>query len=147
MDKTCIKCGETKGPDDFYRMRNWCKECVKEYNRTYHVKRMKDPRQRREFLEYQKTYQASWGRQHRNERFKWLDEAKAKPCMDCHLSFPPECMDFDHRDPKTKLFNISQAAVSGRSVASVRAEMAKCDLVCANCHRIRTAKQQGRRGR
>ncbi len=75
---------------------------------------------------------------------EWLDELKIHPCLDCNRSFPPECMDFDHREPKDKLFDLSGAIAGGTSIALITAEIAKCDLICANCHRIRTAKQNGR---
>jgi hypothetical protein len=45
-------------------------------------------------------------------------------------------MDFDHRDGETKLFNIGNATNFDRQ--RILAEIHKCDLVCANCHRIRT---------
>lgn len=61
---------------------------------------------------------------------------KQGPCMDCGGSFPPVCMDFDHRPGVVKLFAIATGL--NRSMESVKAEIAKCDLVCANCHRIRT---------
>lgn len=66
-----------------------------------------------------------------------LHESKDVPCMDCGQKFPPCVMDFDHRDPDTKLFNVSQM-MTGGSIVRMRAEIAKCDVVCANCHRIRT---------
>lgn len=54
------------------------------------------------------------------------------PCAHCGGTFPPICMDWHHRDPTTKsrkrLFNMGKAAFL--------AEIAKCDLLCANCHRI-----------
>lgn len=66
--------------------------------------------------------------------------------MDCGGSFPPECMDFDHIDPKAKSFTISNAVVScAVSWTVVAQEIVKCRLICANCHRIRTA-IQNRRG-
>lgn len=72
-----------------------------------------------------------------------IDSLKNVPCMDCGRSFPPECMDFDHRDPSAKLFAIGRAAGSGKGgEQAIRDEAAKCDVVCANCHRIRTRKQQ-----
>jgi hypothetical protein len=46
-------------------------------------------------------------------------------------------MDFDHRDPALKLFNISEYGVKC-ALAVLIAEIAKCDVVCANCHRQRT---------
>jgi hypothetical protein len=64
---------------------------------------------------------------------------KAKPCMDCGGMFPPECMDFDHRDPASKTLTGVQFYVNSEKVA---AEIAKCDLVCANCHRTRTKRRR-----
>jgi Zn finger protein HypA/HybF involved in hydrogenase expression len=57
--------------------------------------------------------------------------------MDCGGSFAPYVMDFEHRDPATKSFWILQRAGSV-STARLEAELAKCDIVCANCHRART---------
>jgi hypothetical protein len=48
-------------------------------------------------------------------------------------------MDFDHRPGETKCFNLSIAAGQTRlSWEKMEAEIAKCDVVCANCHRERT---------
>lgn len=60
---------------------------------------------------------------------------KDKPCADCGNRFPPECMDFDHVFGK-KSFNIAHG--SGHSIEDLLAEILKCEVVCANCHRIRT---------
>lgn len=57
-----------------------------------------------------------------------------RPCLDCGLSFPPVCMDFDHRPTETKVREISKC----RTVTQVDTEVAKCDLICSNCHRLRT---------
>lgn len=63
--------------------------------------------------------------------------------MDCGKRFPTVCMDFDHRDPSTKKHNVSRMTVRG-SERLLLDEIAKCDLVCANCHRVRSAKVWGR---
>jgi len=63
---------------------------------------------------------------------------KRMPCMDCGQTFPEVCMDFDHRDADAKVRPISQMVNRRSSWATIRAEMDKCDLVCSNCHRIRT---------
>lgn len=55
--------------------------------------------------------------------------------MDCGGTFPPECMDYDHRPGTEKYYGVGQ--LTG-SLTKMKAEIAKCDLVCANCHRIRT---------
>ena len=65
-----------------------------------------------------------------------LNQLKAAPCIDCGGVFPPCCMDYDHRDPKTKKFQVGSGIMYG--LDSLLEEIAKCDLVCANCHRIRT---------
>lgn len=61
----------------------------------------------------------------------------AVPCADCGGVFDPVCMDFDHRPGTKKLFTISHG-IARRTYDAVLAEIAKCDIVCANCHRIRT---------
>lgn len=66
----------------------------------------------------------------------WMEELKDLPCMDCGQAYPRVCMDFDHRPDSGKFFNISQ--MRGRPYDVVLAEVAKCDVVCSNCHRIRT---------
>ncbi len=62
---------------------------------------------------------------------------KQRPCDDCGVQYPPYVMQFDHRDPATKKFDIG-SAVSGKAVETLLAEIMKCDLVCANCHAERT---------
>jgi len=70
------------------------------------------------------------------KRKEFLAETKSKPCMDCGGSFPTECMDFDHRPGTQKLFGIATAW--SVPLPRLLEEINKCDLVCANCHRIRT---------
>lgn len=56
--------------------------------------------------------------------------------MDCKRMYDPVVMDFDHRPGAVKLGNVGRMGTS--SLAKLKAEVAKCDVVCANCHRIRT---------
>jgi hypothetical protein len=79
-------------------------------------------------------------KRHRDENRVKIERLKVAPCLDCNECFPPECMDFDHRDPKTKRMNI--AALIGCRLDKILAEIAKCDLICANCHRIRTRRRR-----
>ncbi len=65
-----------------------------------------------------------------------IEELRNVPCMDCGGTFPNVCMDFDHRDPSEKKFSIAHYHAHG--MEAIKAELAKCDVVCANCHRIRT---------
>lgn len=65
---------------------------------------------------------------------------KDVPCADCGGRFDPVCMDFDHRPGEKKLFTIGGSV--RLTYASLQTEVLKCDVVCANCHRIRTYKRR-----
>lgn len=79
---------------------------------------------------------------HRKEMKAEMDALKSRPCMDCQQTYPPEVMDFDHRPEEVKLFNLGAGSTRNRSITAIQLEIAKCDLVCANCHRLRTMKRR-----
>ena len=113
-----------------------------------------------EQIEQRRKYQREWKREHydyvkerarklRNKnKAKYLQtlnrrlrENKKKAveylgskCNKCEQIFPPEVYDIHHRDPTQKLFGFSQ--IKGRRFDNVKSELDKCDLLCANCHRI-----------
>jgi integrase len=68
----------------------------------------------------------------------FVQAAKSRPCADCGVSFPYYVMDFDHRPGTTKSQHVSQL----RSLGRIKEEVAKCDVVCANCHRQRTHRRR-----
>lgn len=58
------------------------------------------------------------------------------PCLDCKISYPYYVMDFDHvRGRKHK--NVMEL-IPTLSKKKIDEEIAKCEIVCSNCHRIRT---------
>lgn len=57
-------------------------------------------------------------------------------CEDCHQFFHFSAMDFDHLSGKE--FGI---AIAPKNVGTIMIELQKCELVCSNCHRIRTHKR------
>jgi 5-methylcytosine-specific restriction endonuclease McrA len=57
------------------------------------------------------------------------------PCADCGQNYPYYVMDFDHINNKTTNIN---ALVERCSIEKLEEEMANCELVCSNCHRVRT---------
>lgn len=63
---------------------------------------------------------------------------KDAPCLDCGGHFHHSAMDFDHRPDEIKTWDINRLVTRNASIVAVMAEIAKCDLVCANCHRVRT---------
>ena len=68
---------------------------------------------------------------------KILEELRDVPCADCGRRFPSYAMQFDHRDSSTKSYTVTRMiGRAGRS--KILEEAAKCDIVCANCHRDRT---------
>lgn len=73
---------------------------------------------------------------------KFLAEQKLKPCADCgFIPVVPDQMDFDHVRG-TKILPLARLAGRGGSIEKIVEEINKCDLVCANCHRLRTYKRR-----
>jgi hypothetical protein len=66
-----------------------------------------------------------------------IQKAKDKPCADCGDVFHYAAMQFDHRPGTIKLFAIGTKG-KNYSIEKLDAEIAKCDVVCANCHALRT---------
>ncbi len=62
-----------------------------------------------------------------------------KPCMDCRVPYPHFVLDYDHVRG-TKINKLSRL-MDKVCLDAIRKEIAKCDLVCSNCHRIRTWKR------
>ena len=60
-----------------------------------------------------------------------------KGCADCGYNAHPAALDFDHLPGVDKKFELALA--QSRGIDSIKAEAAKCEVVCANCHRVRTA--------
>lgn len=61
------------------------------------------------------------------------------PCKDCRNTFPHYVMEFDHVPERgLKVNTVSQMCNGNTSPQKLEAEIAKCDLVCANCHKVRT---------
>jgi len=70
---------------------------------------------------------------------------KKRPCADCRRKYPPYVMHCDHVRGQ-KRFNISDKTSSTANLVSVAAlheELAKCDVVCSNCHAERTHRRKG----
>lgn len=63
------------------------------------------------------------------------------PCVDCGEN-NPLVLDFDHVRG-VKLYAVSNLVQTGCKLETLQREIDKCDVRCANCHRIRTAKQLG----
>jgi hypothetical protein len=84
-----------------------------------------------------------------DQRRRWrhradlLDQLRSVPCADCGGRFAQCSMDFDHRDPTTKFKGVTRMIFG--SIERMLAEAEKCDIVCANCHRLRTFDRRSKR--
>lgn len=78
---------------------------------------------------------ATQQRHRRKKRNLWDTLKAGRPCTRCRQEFPPCVLDWHHRDPETKdpIVMNNKLRVSE---ARIRAEIEKCDLLCANCHRL-----------
>ena len=131
----CTNCGVEKHRDEFYRrtqggLHRQCKTCIIVQN----VARVQaDTVPRNAYMRgYLKDVRSGV---RRNAAAEFLRAEKAKPCMDCGQCFSPECMQFDHVRG-VKVLALGNMKTYG--LEKVKAEVAKCELVCSNCHAIRT---------
>lgn len=133
--KECKKCRQIKITSEFAKsirrkdgLQSWCKLCVKEND---HLRYMEDKKKHR-----------SWNMSRRDKYYDMVTAYLHKhPCVDC-TEGDPIVLEFDHRDPTIKDGEVTKL-LSYASWERIKAEMDKCDIVCANCHRKRTAKQFG----
>lgn len=73
-------------------------------------------------------------------RREYLAEVKSKPCEDCGIQYPWYVMEFDHvRGVKVRHVSLLTLFNTDKELLD---EIAKCDVVCANCHRLRTYKNK-----
>lgn len=86
---------------------------------------------------YAKRHGYKDSKERKSKLRQFIIDAKRVPCTDCENSYPWYVMDFDHTQGE-KAFNISTAAAKRLSLTKIQNEISKCEVVCANCHRIRT---------
>lgn len=135
--KRCSRCGEEKHLSEFSfkdkakaKYSAFCRPCVRA-NSKAHYEANKD-----RYLERNRRTKARLV----DERFNFLLGYFAdNPCVDCGES-DPAVLDFDHlRDKK---FLVTRELIN-KSWADILAEIEKCVVRCANCHRRVTASQRG----
>lgn len=134
--KQCSRCGETKEYQFFAKRSKardgyavWCKECFKAYDRERYKTVDKERKTRNRNLQMERKRELLWN---------ILSQSQ---CAHCGNN-DPEVLEFDHRQPSDKMHNISEIMWS-HSWDSIKKEIDKCDILCANCHRKRTIKQFG----
>jgi hypothetical protein len=127
--RECSRCRKLKSDDQFHRCARherqyWCKQCRKTVDAEYHQ------RNKQKRLEQKRAL---------HSRFKeWYLSLKAgKPCADCGGIFHPVAMQWDHLPGSDKVGDLG-TLWRRHNKDLILAEIAKCELVCANCHAVRT---------
>jgi hypothetical protein len=72
------------------------------------------------------------------QKSRLIREAKQAPCTDCGVNYPPYVMEFDHLPEHVKHFTIAGGTAGHITLDALVAELAKCEVVCRNCHAERT---------
>src|SRR6266404_1472235 len=152
--RLCKTCQQDHSESDFYvdkrtdRVGSSCKACV--YHRAclwQKNNRQQSRYNKDEWIRNNPQKIKDSGKQTRAKNKKRGQELvavhKQSPCIDCGQQFPPEAMDFDHRDGVHKKENVAQMVSASYSTQTIMEEILKCDLVCACCHRLRTFNRQG----
>lgn len=91
--------------------------------------------QRNHYLKYKEKYLANKYLKRKELREKIRKLKSETPCSDCKATYPYYVMDFDHLENKEYLI---ARLINDNKKSALEKEMEKCQIVCANCHRIRT---------
>lgn len=136
MNKWCNHCKKYKNISHFNLrspktdsniLQAYCKQCNKIKNNQWYKNNAEKHKKR-----IRKTDALR-----RNIIDDFLDEAKNNPCTDCGIKYHPWVMEFDHIK-YDKISSIASMKTRKISIKKIKEEMDKCELVCANCHRMRT---------
>lgn len=107
-----------------------------EYGRAW-----RDKHKDRLAFERKQKYHTEWKPRLRRRNY-WINKYKvSNGCLHCGYNLSPYALDFDHIDPIIKKFNVSQRLCNG-TLRSLFREIRKCQILCANCHRIKTYKDK-----
>lgn len=140
MEKKCGICKEIKNICEFNKNK-WkvdgyqtiCRTCSKDKSKKYYIANRVEQRKK-------------IGRQNKerknNSRLEIIKYLSNHPCVDCGNN-NIIVLDFDHRDTEIKSHNICDMVAGGYVWRSIEKEIEKCDVRCANCHRVKTAYQFG----
>lgn len=136
--KICTKCSQSKSVQDFPArsassdgLSSWCKECfslhAREKYKNSEDERDRKTRNREKIIE--------------TNRVNLKNYLSDKSCLRCGNS-DWRVLEFDHREPENKHSEIG-SVLWRWGWARILVEISKCDILCANCHRIRTQEQFG----
>lgn len=125
MEKQCKKCKLIKSIDDFNKKGNgysyFCKECNREYLKEHYNNNK----------EYYAVKRRKYQKSHRDWFIGIKQKLKCENCNDDRWWV----LDFHHIDSMDKDDDIARMMASGKAKKIILAEIEKCKILCANCHR------------
>ncbi len=137
MTKFCPRCKEILPVEEFnWKIKNkkrasYCKKCSRYYINE-HYKKNKDYYKEKAIIRNKAV------RLEINQfLFSYLQD---HPCIDCGED-NPVVLEFDHKDRGKKFMAIGTMKKRQYSISAIKKEISRCDIRCANCHRIKTSKQ------
>ena len=139
--KKCDHCKQYKEDEEF----NWrwkelgiraktCRDCAHGFNKTYFEGSAKEKH-------LQQVRERKNAARDAAREYAW-EYLSTHPCIHCGES-DPMVLEFHHRSDEEKDMAVGYMVSGGWSIARIKSEMAKCDVLCANCHRRVTMKERG----
>jgi hypothetical protein len=136
--RVCSMCGIEKDIEEFplrnlftKRRQSYCIDCKSKMHASWYDRNK----------EYQKANAAKHRIESRQNAKEYVwNYLLTHPCISCGQS-NPVVLEFHHRGGKDKA--VTEMVASGYPISRIQAEIDKCDVLCANCHRILTAKERG----
>jgi hypothetical protein len=136
--KKCTVCKEEKKICEFNKnktkkdgLNNVCSECSQIKSKQYYLKNKE---------KHKKTVLNYTRETIKQNRKKYFELLKNSCCVDCGNN-NPLVLEHDHKDGVDKVKGVGELVKNGTSWKMILEEINKCEIRCANCHRIRTAKQ------
>ncbi len=133
----CYRCGELKPAEDFAWRRkaidqrdSFCRSCRAAYKKEHYAAN------RQLYIDRASVRKREIARE---RTILLLEFFRTNPCVDCD-EMDPVVREFDHL--RDKLFDIG-GNLATQTWENILCEIEKCEVVCANCHRRRTARRRG----
>jgi hypothetical protein len=125
--RTCSKCDVEY--EHYGQKHSVCRPCKRIYDREQYAKKTKEQKEHKQELQKQRYIQ--------NRQYMY-DYLSTHPCEVCGES-DPVVLEFDHLDQSTK--HTAVGLMADYSLTKIKEEIAKCRVLCANCHKRHTAIQ------
>ncbi len=128
-----MRCKQCGGTPIAVVKRKLCADCKRSYDREYW-------RKNKDRLNSQRSITKKKNRMRLYDNLR--DYCKSNSCVSCGED-DFVVLEFDHIDPKDKNSSVSDMVKNGYSWDSIKLELKRCQVLCANCHRRRTSEQFG----